>query len=216
MIYEDLISADTIDLPESEESLFAIPYDQTSTAEEDFDIYTEDQASDQTNLLFDSSEIASGDESVPSLAEADGIVLNDVAVLSSPTDTEDSSISDDSASKETNLLSTAGIDQGTEQGTDQAGEETNLYNIDDIYKKLQSGVLVFQETEVQDETEASVTDIYNRIDNLYTLESEAFLSINNNIADSSANSSMYGDFLIALLAAILGGLVAIGIFKGLH
>lgn len=216
MIYEDQISADTIDLPESEESLVAISYDPTTQAENDLDIYKEDQASDQTNILFDPLEIASGDESVSSLAGSDGIVLNDVAVLSSPADTEDSSISDDSASKETNLLSTAGFDQGTDQGTDQAGEETNLYTIDDIYKKLQSGVLVFQETEVQDETEASVTDIYNRIDNLYTLESEAFLSINNNIADSSANSSMYGDFLIALLSAILGGLVAIGIFKGLH
>lgn len=216
MIYEDQISADTIDLPESEESLVEITYDPTTQAENDLDIYTEDQASDQTNILFDPLEITSGDESVPPLAESDGIVLSDVAVLSSPTETDDSSIAEDSASEETNILSTSGIDQGADQSTDQAGEETNLYNIDDIYTKLQSGVLVYQETEVQDETEASVTDLYNRIDDLYSLESEAFLSINNNIADSSANSSMYGDFLIALLSAILGGLVAIGIFKGLH
>lgn len=104
-------------------------------------------------------------------------------------------------------------------------QETNLYNVDDLYTLLNSGDLTVKlqsesetdqlQSESESESELGISDIISKLEENRLFESEALQAINDNIVHANNNDNIIGFISISLLASLLGGIVAIGFLKGL-
>lgn len=153
-------------------------------------------------------------------SEGDTFVLSPsdtVELLTSSDDTQvfaPDAISVDSG----NEISTPSETGSTESAS--VNIENSQHNIDDLYTLLENGVTVNIQSESETEnsnleSEISLNDIYTMMNETKTLESEAFLILNENMVKADNNSNIFGYVSVGLLSALLGGLVAIGFLKGL-
>lgn len=119
------------------------------------------------------------------------------------------------------------ISTPSETGTMESASDNidnSEHNIDDLYTLLNSGEVSVKlqsesETEIlqsEHESEFTISDILNKLDENILLESEAYQAINDNIVKSNNNNNIFGFIIVSILASILGGLVAIGFLKGLR